>query len=137
MAVQLIRNGFNQSLRNIYYNVMFYIIRCKAVVKASTHEVQGPKRKHLDYLVTLTGAPNVNLPELANQLVERTRNSSWVVVFKVNIITSLWRHNNFNHRHSLPLIILCVTEMKDFFNHALRGCAYFHFKNSKTEVHPR
>ena len=57
----------------------------KAVVKASTHEVQGPKRKHLDYLVTLTGAPNVNLPELANQLVERTRNSSWVVVFKVNL----------------------------------------------------
>lgn len=59
----------------------------KAVVKASTHEVQGPKRKHLDYLVTLTGAPNVNLPELANQLVERTRNSSWVVVFKALVTT--------------------------------------------------
>jgi len=53
------------------------------VVKSSTHEVGGPKRKHLDYLVTLTGAPNVNLPELANQIVERTRNTSWVVVFKV------------------------------------------------------
>ena len=55
----------------------------KAVVKATTHEMGGPKRKHLDYLVTLTGAPNVNLPELANQIVERTRNTSWVVVFKV------------------------------------------------------
>lgn len=54
----------------------------KAVVKATTHEMGGPKRKHLDYLVTLTGAPNVNLPELANQIVERTRNTSWVVVFK-------------------------------------------------------
>jgi len=54
----------------------------KAVVKASTHEVGGPKRKHLDYLVKLTGTPNVNLPELANQLVTRTKNTSWVVVFK-------------------------------------------------------
>nr|XP_055055216.1 phosphatidylinositol-binding clathrin assembly protein isoform X4 [Misgurnus anguillicaudatus] len=59
----------------------------KAVCKASTHEVSGPKKKHLDYLIHCTNEMNVNVPQLADTLFERTANSSWVVVFKALITT--------------------------------------------------
>lgn len=59
----------------------------KAVCKATTHEVMGPKRKHLDYLIQCTNEMNVNIPQLADTLFERTANSSWVVVFKALITT--------------------------------------------------
>ncbi|XP_037079195.1 phosphatidylinositol-binding clathrin assembly protein LAP-like [Pollicipes pollicipes] len=54
----------------------------KAVCKATTEELLGPKKKHLDYLLHCTFEPNVSIPQLANLLIERTQNSSWVVVFK-------------------------------------------------------
>ncbi|XP_077400973.1 phosphatidylinositol-binding clathrin assembly protein [Vanacampus margaritifer] len=60
---------------------------CKAVCKATTHEVSGPKKKHLDYLIHCTNEMNVNIPQLADTLFERTANSSWVVVFKALITT--------------------------------------------------
>ncbi|NXX95988.1 PICAL protein, partial [Centropus bengalensis] len=59
----------------------------KAVCKATTHEVMGPKKKHLDYLLQCTNEMNVNIPQLADMLFERTANSSWVVVFKALITT--------------------------------------------------
>ncbi|XP_034412704.1 phosphatidylinositol-binding clathrin assembly protein isoform X2 [Cyclopterus lumpus] len=59
----------------------------KAVCKATTHEVSGPKKKHLDYLIHCTNEMNVSIPQLADTLFERTANSSWVVVFKA-LITS-------------------------------------------------
>ncbi|XP_044885765.1 phosphatidylinositol-binding clathrin assembly protein-like isoform X5 [Mauremys mutica] len=59
----------------------------KAVCKATTHEVMGPKKKHLDYLIQCTNEMNVNIPQLADTLFERTVNSSWVVVFKALITT--------------------------------------------------
>ncbi|KAG7330383.1 hypothetical protein KOW79_006605 [Hemibagrus wyckioides] len=59
----------------------------KAVCKATTHEVSGPKKKHLDYLIHCTNEMNVNVPQLADTLFERTANSSWVVVFKALITT--------------------------------------------------
>ncbi|KAM4714247.1 phosphatidylinositol-binding clathrin assembly protein isoform 2-T2 [Anableps anableps] len=59
----------------------------KAVCKATTHEVSGPKKKHLDYLMHCTNEMNVNIPQLADTLFERTANSSWVVVFKALITT--------------------------------------------------
>lgn len=59
----------------------------KAVCKASTHEVSGPKKKHLDYLIHCTNEMNVNVPELADTLFERSANNSWVVVFKALITT--------------------------------------------------
>uniref|UniRef100_A0A665V5Y2 Phosphatidylinositol-binding clathrin assembly protein n=1 Tax=Echeneis naucrates TaxID=173247 RepID=A0A665V5Y2_ECHNA len=59
----------------------------KAVCKATTHEVSGPKKKHLDYLIHCTNEMNVNIPQLADTLFERTANSSWVVVFKALITT--------------------------------------------------
>ncbi|NWW56281.1 PICAL protein, partial [Ifrita kowaldi] len=59
----------------------------KTVCKATTHEVMGPKKKHLDYLIQCTNEMNVNIPQLADTLFERTANSSWVVVFKALITT--------------------------------------------------
>lgn len=59
----------------------------KAVCKASTHEVSGPKKKHLDYLIHCTNEMNVNVPQLADTLFERSANNSWVVVFKALITT--------------------------------------------------
>ncbi|XP_064827604.1 phosphatidylinositol-binding clathrin assembly protein-like isoform X2 [Oncorhynchus masou masou] len=59
----------------------------KAVCKATTHEVSGPKKKHLDYLIHCTNELNVSVPHLADTLFERTANNSWVVVFKSLITT--------------------------------------------------
>ncbi|XP_022537106.2 phosphatidylinositol binding clathrin assembly protein a isoform X13 [Astyanax mexicanus] len=59
----------------------------KTVCKATTHEVMGPKKKHLDYLIQCTNEMNVNIPQLADTLFERTTSTSWVVVFKSLITT--------------------------------------------------
>lgn len=56
------------------------LARC--VCKATTEEVIGPKKKHLDYLLACTHEPNVSIPQLANLLIERTNHIQWVVVFK-------------------------------------------------------
>lgn len=65
----------------------------KSVCKATTEEIMGPKRKHLDYLLHCTNEPNVSIPQLANLLIERTQNSNWVVVFKALITI----HNMMNY----------------------------------------
>lgn len=57
----------------------------KSVCKATTEEVIGPKKKHLDYLLQCTNEPNVSIPQLANLLIERTQNQAWVIVFKALI----------------------------------------------------
>ncbi|XP_053593648.1 phosphatidylinositol-binding clathrin assembly protein LAP isoform X1 [Microplitis demolitor] len=57
----------------------------KAVCKATTEEMIGPKKKHLDYLIHCTNEPNVSIPQLANLLVERSQNTNWTVVFKALI----------------------------------------------------
>ncbi|XP_041109187.1 clathrin coat assembly protein AP180-like isoform X15 [Polyodon spathula] len=59
----------------------------RAVCKATTHEVMGPKKKHLDYLIQATNETNVNIPQMADTLFERATNSSWVVVFKALVTT--------------------------------------------------
>lgn len=59
----------------------------KSVCKATTEELMGPKKKHLDYLVHCTNEPNVSIPQMANLLIERSQNTSWVVVFKALITT--------------------------------------------------
>ncbi|XP_052242281.1 phosphatidylinositol-binding clathrin assembly protein LAP-like isoform X3 [Dreissena polymorpha] len=65
----------------------------KTVCKATTEELMGPKRKHLDYLLLCTNEPNVSIPQLADLLIERTQQSSWVIVFK-SLITI---HNLMNY----------------------------------------
>ncbi|XP_033365175.1 phosphatidylinositol-binding clathrin assembly protein isoform X23 [Bombus vosnesenskii] len=57
----------------------------KAVCKATTEEMIGPKKKHLEYLVRCTNEPNVSIPQLANLLIERSQNTNWTVVFKALI----------------------------------------------------
>ncbi|XP_036394765.1 clathrin coat assembly protein AP180 isoform X1 [Megalops cyprinoides] len=59
----------------------------RAVCKATTHEVMGPKKKHLDYLIQATNETNVNIPQMADTLFERATNASWVVVFKALVTT--------------------------------------------------
>ncbi|MEE6473070.1 hypothetical protein FKM82_009836 [Ascaphus truei] len=59
----------------------------KIVCKATTHEIMGPRKETLDYLIQCTNEMNVNIPQLADSLFERTTNSSWVVVFKSLITT--------------------------------------------------
>ncbi|XP_056633248.1 phosphatidylinositol-binding clathrin assembly protein LAP-like isoform X1 [Diorhabda sublineata] len=54
----------------------------KSVCKATTEEMIGPKKKHLDYLVHCTNEPNVSIPQLANLLIERSQNANWIVVYK-------------------------------------------------------
>ncbi|KAF2903215.1 hypothetical protein ILUMI_02972 [Ignelater luminosus] len=54
----------------------------KSVCKATTEEMIGPKKKHLDYLVHCTNEPNVSIPQMANLLIERSQNNNWVVVYK-------------------------------------------------------
>nr|XP_021331088.1 clathrin coat assembly protein AP180 isoform X2 [Danio rerio] len=54
----------------------------RAVCKATTHEVMAPKKKHLEYLISTTNETNVNIPQMADTLFERSTNASWVVVFK-------------------------------------------------------
>jgi len=59
----------------------------KAVCKATTEELIGPKKKHLDYLLHCTEEPNVSIPSLANLLIERTQSTNWIVVFKSLVTT--------------------------------------------------
>uniref|UniRef100_A0A8C5JWC8 Phosphatidylinositol-binding clathrin assembly protein-like n=1 Tax=Jaculus jaculus TaxID=51337 RepID=A0A8C5JWC8_JACJA len=73
----------------------------KTVCKATTHEIMGPKKKlasnsqvilllllpGIEDLIQCTNEMNVNIPQLADSLFERTTNSSWVVVFKSLITT--------------------------------------------------
>ncbi|KAG8184760.1 hypothetical protein JTE90_019356 [Oedothorax gibbosus] len=59
----------------------------KAVCKATTEEIIGPKKKHLDYLIHCTNEPNVSVPELCNFLIQRTQQQSWVMVYK-SLITA-------------------------------------------------
>ncbi|XP_060573855.1 phosphatidylinositol-binding clathrin assembly protein LAP-like isoform X4 [Ruditapes philippinarum] len=65
----------------------------KTVCKSTTEEVMGPKRKHLDYLLQCTNEPNVSIPQLADLLIERTQQTSWVIVFK-SLVTI---HNLMNY----------------------------------------
>nr|XP_023682373.1 clathrin coat assembly protein AP180-like [Paramormyrops kingsleyae] len=59
----------------------------RAVCKATTHEVMGPKKKHLEFLIHATNETNVNIPQMAETLFERACNASWVVVFKALVTT--------------------------------------------------
>ncbi|KAL8615471.1 hypothetical protein ACOMHN_053807 [Nucella lapillus] len=65
----------------------------KSVCKATTEEIIGPKKKHLDYLLQCTNEPNVSIPQLADLLIERTQHSNWVVVYKALITI----HNLVNY----------------------------------------
>lgn len=54
----------------------------KAICKASSREIMGPKKKHVFYLLVCTDNEQVNIANLAELLFERSRMSSWVIVSK-------------------------------------------------------
>ncbi|XP_036931048.1 phosphatidylinositol-binding clathrin assembly protein LAP isoform X18 [Acanthopagrus latus] len=67
----------------------------RAVCKATTHEQTPPKKKHMEFLIQATQETNVNVPQMADTLMERAGNASWVVVFKALITTHhLMVHGN-------------------------------------------
>ncbi|XP_028326083.1 clathrin coat assembly protein AP180 isoform X13 [Gouania willdenowi] len=67
----------------------------RAVCKATTHEQTAPKKKHLEYLIQATQETSVNVQQMADTLLERVGNASWVVVFKALITTHhLMVHGN-------------------------------------------
>ncbi|KAG7240624.1 hypothetical protein INR49_026679 [Caranx melampygus] len=84
----------------------------RAVCKSTTHEQTAPKKKHLESahlspclsvlflmfsgdLIQATQETNVNVPQMADTLMERAGNASWVVVFKALITTHhLMVHGN-------------------------------------------
>ncbi|XP_077454429.1 clathrin coat assembly protein AP180 isoform X12 [Stigmatopora argus] len=67
----------------------------RAVCKSTTHEQTPPKKKHLEYLIQASQDTSVNVPQMADTLIERAGNASWVVVFKALITTHhLMVHGN-------------------------------------------
>ncbi|XP_041650397.1 clathrin coat assembly protein AP180 isoform X10 [Cheilinus undulatus] len=67
----------------------------RAVCKATTHEQTAPKKKHMEYLIQASQDSTVNVPQMADTLIERAGNASWVVVFKALIATHhLMVHGN-------------------------------------------
>ncbi|XP_061529806.1 clathrin coat assembly protein AP180 isoform X3 [Phycodurus eques] len=67
----------------------------RAVCKSTTHEQTAPKKKHLEYLIQASQDSSVNVPQMADTLIERAGNASWVVVFKALITTHhLMVHGN-------------------------------------------
>ncbi|KAM9805838.1 clathrin coat assembly protein AP180 isoform 10-T10 [Syngnathus typhle] len=67
----------------------------RAVCKSTTHEQTAPKKKHLEYLIQASQDSSVSVPQMADTLIERAGNASWVVVFKALITThNLMVHGN-------------------------------------------
>uniref|UniRef100_A0A3B5BKL9 Phosphatidylinositol-binding clathrin assembly protein-like n=1 Tax=Stegastes partitus TaxID=144197 RepID=A0A3B5BKL9_9TELE len=54
---------------------------------STTNEISSPSVNPMADLIHCTNEMNVNIPQLADTLFERTANSSWVVVFKALITT--------------------------------------------------
>uniref|UniRef100_A0A3Q3MPB9 Clathrin coat assembly protein AP180-like n=1 Tax=Mastacembelus armatus TaxID=205130 RepID=A0A3Q3MPB9_9TELE len=79
----------------------------RAVCKATTHEVMAPKKKHLEYLVSATNTTNVNIPQMADTLFERSTNASWVVVFKALVTTHHMCVHGNEHLTNLTWISFC------------------------------
>lgn len=102
MAKQLAGSGTGQSLMDRVTQAKYSLAGSalgKVIAKASTEELIAPKKKHLESnlstswfqfcldLVRLSNEPNVSIPLLVNFLLERTREKSWVIVFKALITT--------------------------------------------------
>jgi hypothetical protein len=57
----------------------------KIVCKASSRDLAGPKKKHIDFLINLTNSPSVSMPQLADMIGERLQNNNWIVAMKALI----------------------------------------------------
>ncbi|XP_065907439.1 phosphatidylinositol-binding clathrin assembly protein LAP-like [Dysidea avara] len=59
----------------------------KIVCKASSREMLGPKKKHVDFLIHMTNDSKVSMPVMVDLLADRLRINNWVVAFKA-LVTS-------------------------------------------------
>nr|KAF6492459.1 hypothetical protein HJG59_009661 [Molossus molossus] len=67
----------------------------KAALEATTDELMEPDPKHLADLIQYINGTNMSVKRLADVLSEKTRNSSWVVVFKALVtVHHLMVHGN-------------------------------------------
>uniref|UniRef100_A0A5K3F6K5 ENTH domain-containing protein n=1 Tax=Mesocestoides corti TaxID=53468 RepID=A0A5K3F6K5_MESCO len=96
---RLAGNGTGQSLVDRMTSMKHSIsgsLIAKTICKATTEEMNAPKRKHLNsnfslflthfvVLVNCTYEPRLSMPEFANYIISRSHNSSWVVSFKALI----------------------------------------------------
>lgn len=78
----------SQSLEDKLYALKYFLSGKGipfVVVKATTSELIGPKKKHLSYLVNMTHEPNVSIPNMVKHLMIRARFPDWSVAFKAII----------------------------------------------------
>ncbi|CAB4041766.1 clathrin coat assembly AP180 [Paramuricea clavata] len=68
-----------------------------AVSKATSREIMGPKKKHVDYLITCTSNELMNLSYMSEMLLARCRMPSWVIVSKA-LVTFHSLMSNGNER---------------------------------------
>lgn len=114
----------------------------RAVVKATTEEIMGPKRKHLEYLLQCTSEINVSIPQMADLLIERTQNTSWVVAYKALItIHHLMCYGNerfsqymasHNSKFILNNFVLTGVQGIDMSSYIRK---YAHYLNEKRETY--
>lgn len=77
-----------QSLEDKLYALKYFLSGqgiSFVVLKATTSELVGPKKKHLNYLVNMTNEPNVSIPSLVKRLMMRARHPEWSIAFKAII----------------------------------------------------
>jgi UDP-N-acetylenolpyruvoylglucosamine reductase len=77
----------------------------KIVCKASSRDLAGPKKKHIDFLINLTNSPSVSMPQLADMIGERLQNNNWIVAMKA-LITA---HNLLTLGNEVNLIIMSTS----------------------------
>lgn len=96
----------------------------KAVCKASTEELMGPKKKHLDYLLHCTEEPNVSIPTLANLLIERTNSPNWIVAFKG--LVSIHHMMNYGNERFVQYLASSNSsfELSEFLDKSTGGTSY-------------
>lgn len=71
----------------LLYEISVLIFFCMFFSWSSLTELKNNKNFCIADLIQCTNEMNVNIPQLADSLFERTTNSSWVVVFKSLITT--------------------------------------------------
>eukprot|EP00794_Sanderia_malayensis_P000164 gene164-776_t len=115
----------------------------KAVAKATSREIIGPKKKHVDYLIVCLNYDNVSIPNLVDMLFERTHNSSWIVTFK-GLVTFHYLMSGGNERFIQCLASRSATWMLQNFldkngvqgydmSHAIRR--YSHYLSEKAFIY--
>ncbi|RNA42078.1 phosphatidylinositol-binding clathrin assembly -like isoform X1 [Brachionus plicatilis] len=115
----------------------------RAVVKATTEEIIAPKKKHLDYLVQCTSEINVSIPQMADLLIERIQNSSWVVTYK-SLVTihhlmcyGNERFSQYMASHSSKFILSNFMDRNNLQGIDMSGYIrkYAHYLNEKRETY--